>query len=141
MKDQEKRKRPFGGGDGSLRENYPILLNHANRILNCFRFAYPAEAFWRLGGLEAWRHRGSEAWRLGGLEAWRRGSLEGWRLGGLEASKFEGLKAWRLGDLETNVQYVIILGEFGELWGWIFIDFSKHTSDFSKYTSRAGRQD
>jgi hypothetical protein len=27
---------------------------------NCFRFAHPAEATWRLGGLEAWRLAGLE---------------------------------------------------------------------------------
>ena len=33
--------------------------------VNCFRFAYPAEDFWRLGGMEAWRFGGLEARRLG----------------------------------------------------------------------------
>ena len=36
-------------------------------VLKLHRFAHPAEATRRLGGLEAWWH--------GGLEAWRQGSL------------------------------------------------------------------
>ena len=63
---------------------------------------------------------------LGRLEAWRLRSLKAWRL--------EGLETWRLGG-QCAICYHF--WGFGELWGWIFIDFSKYTSDFSKYTSRA----
>ena len=48
---------------------------------NCFRFACPAEAFWRLGGMEARRFGVLEAWKPGGMEAW---SLDVWMHGSME---------------------------------------------------------
>ena len=48
---------------------------------NCFRFACPAEAFWRFGGMEARRFGDLEASKHGGMEAW---SLDAWMHGSLE---------------------------------------------------------
>ena len=49
---------------------------------NCLRFANPAEASWRLGGLEAWRLGGLEAWRGRGSERLRKTSEVAWIFAG-----------------------------------------------------------
>ena len=81
-----------------------------------------------LGRVEAWL----EAWRLGGLDVWvfgglgGLGGLEAWRLRGSEAWRLGGLDAWRLGGRLFGCSFIAwrpfgsileaLLGVLGTSW-------------------------